>query len=202
MKKKKKRTTIFPELTTFFSIISYFVQSSYDKLCYVCVREQRDGPKEDRQTSSHKTSRENKLHNLDQDNLVSDLYLSSLFIWWGQCWMEATVLYVNSVSPLMNSKRGKGNSAGGELVTANTWSPLSHASSLHSLGHNTVLKWGKCPYPHMWGKLQTATRDRLQNGGKEAWGWITKLKQLRDTRGTNISNCVYVWHDDASLFFV
>lgn len=38
------------------------------------------------------------------------------FIWWRWRWMEPPVLSINSVSPLMNSKRGKGNSAGGEPV--------------------------------------------------------------------------------------
>ena len=37
-----------------------------------------------------------------------------LLIWWGRRWMEAPVLRPNTVSPLMNSKRGRGNSAGGE----------------------------------------------------------------------------------------
>lgn len=109
-------------------LLVFIIKSGYTR-----ETEQTERPKESMQTQSHKTSAENKLNNLDQDNFVSDF---CLFL----TWMEAAVLSVNNVSVLMNSTKGQQLSAGGEPVTANTWGSLSHANRLCSLAPRVALE--------------------------------------------------------------
>lgn len=62
--------------------------------------------------------------------------------------MVSLVLSFNKVSPLLNYKRVKGNSAGGEPVPVNTRGSLSHASNLHSLAHNVNFNETNALFPY------------------------------------------------------
>ncbi len=98
-----------------------------------------------------------------------------LFIWRGQCWMEAPVLSLNRVSHLMNSKRGKGNSAGGEP------GPSKHTRLLVTCLQFTFnstqweLKWDKCSF-HVCKWPPAATQGSVQGGRTETPDWILQLK--------------------------
>ena len=164
----KVRTVVrIPELTWFptwicfcVSLMRLYIQLLWNYTAANCVRVMW----ESKETEQRTASKHAVIRRAEQISCTTwieiNLYLIyiwvPLLIWWGRRWMETPVLRPNTVSPLMNSKRGRGNSAGGEPGPSGHTRLLVTCLQFIFISTQCGLKWGECAFSCMFCKWPAA----------------------------------------------